>query len=67
MAGENILNGGLDVCRQLRDDVSELNASRTRSADTEASAIQTEKTIKAKEKVINDEINAATKKRLEVI
>lgn len=67
MAGENILNGGLDVCRQLRDDVSGLNASRTRSADTEASAIQTEKTITAKEKAINDEINAATKKRLEEI
>lgn len=67
MPTENVLNGGLDVCKQLRSDVSELYASRTRSADTEVSAAQTEKTIKAKEKAINDEINAATKKRQEEI
>lgn len=67
MAGENILSGGLDDCRQLRNDVSELYASRTRSTDAENSAAQTEKTIKAKEKAINDEINAATKKRQDEI
>jgi len=67
MAGENILSGGLDDCRQLRSDVSELYASRTRSTDAESSAAQTEKAIKAKEKAINDEINAATKKRQDEI
>lgn len=67
MAGENILSGGLDDCRQLRSDVSELYASRTRSTDAEGSAAQTEKTIKAKEKAINDEINAATRKRQDEI
>ena len=67
MAGDNILTGGLDDCRQLRSDVSELYASRTRSVDAENSAKQTEKAIKAKEKAINDEITAATKKRQEEI
>lgn len=67
MAGENILTGGLEECRQLRSDVSELYASRTRSADAESSAVQTEKVIKAKEKAINDEISAATKKRQDAI
>ncbi len=67
MAGENILSGGLDDCRQLRNDVSELYSSRTRSTDAENSAMQTEKTIKAKEKAINDEINAATRKRQDEI
>lgn len=67
MAGENILSGGLDDCRQLRSDVSELYSSRTRSTDAESSAAQTEKAIKAKEKAINDEINAATKKRQDEI
>ena len=67
MAGENILTGGLEECRQLRSDVSELYASRTRSADAESSAAQTEKAIKAKEKTINDEISAATKKRQDEI
>jgi len=67
MAGENILTGGLTDCRQLRNDVSELYASRTRSKDAETSAAQTEKTIKAKEKTISDEINAATKKRQDEI
>jgi len=67
MTGENILNGGLEDCRQLRSDVSELYASRTRSRDAENSATQTEKTIKAKEKAISDEINVATKKRQDEI
>lgn len=67
MSGENILSGGLDVCKQMRSDVSELYASRTRSTDTEVSAAQTEKAIKAKEKAINDEINTAVKKRQDEI
>jgi len=67
MTGENILTGGLEDCRQLRSDISELYASRTRSTDAENSAAQTEKAIKAKEKAINEEINAATKKRQEEI
>lgn len=67
MAGENILTGGLEECRQLRSDVSELYASRTRSTDAESSAAQTEKAIKAKEKAISDEINVATKKRQDEI
>lgn len=67
MAGENILTGGLEECRQLRSDVSELYASRTRSTDAENSAAQTEKAIKTKEKQISDEINAATKKRQDEI
>lgn len=67
MAGENILTGGLEECRQLRSDVSELYACRTRSTDAEASAVQTEKAVKAKEKAINEEINAATKKRQDEI
>jgi len=67
MAGENILTGGLEECRQLRSDVSELYASRTRSTDAESSAAQTEKAIKAKEKAISDEISVATKKRQDEI
>jgi len=67
MTGNNILTGGLDDCRQLRSDVSELYASRTRSTDAENSATQTEKAIKAREKAINEEINAATKKRQDEI
>lgn len=67
MADENILNGGLEDCRQLRSDVSELYASRTKSADAKVSATQTEKAIKAKEKAINDEISAATKRRVDEI
>ncbi len=67
MADGNILNGGLEDCRQLRSDVSELYASRTKSADAKVSATQTEKAIKAKEKAINDEISAATKRRVDEI
>ena len=67
MAGDNILTGGLEDCRQLRSDVSELYASRAKSTDAEASAVQTEKAIKAKEKAMNDEIAAATKKRQDEI
>ena len=67
MADDNILNGGLEDCRQLRSDVSELYASRTKSADAKVSATQTEKAIKAKEKAINDEISAATKRRVDEI
>lgn len=67
MAESNILSGGLSDCRQLRSDVSELYASRTKSSDAEISATQTEKAIKVKEKVMGDEISAATKKRQEEI
>lgn len=67
MAGENILTGGLDDCRQLRSDVSELYASRAKSTDADVSAVQTEKAIKAKEKAMNDEIAVATKKRQDEI
>ncbi len=67
MADGNILNGGLEDCKKLRSDVSELYASRTKSTDAKASAAQTEKAIKAKEKAINDEINAATKRRVDEI
>lgn len=67
MAEGSILSEGLVVCRQLRSDASELYSSRTRSADAEASATQTEKTIKTKEKAINDEIVTAIKKRQDEI
>lgn len=67
MADGTILNGGLEDCRQLRSDVSELYASRTKSADAKVSATQTEKAIKAKEKAVNDEISAATKRRVDEI
>lgn len=67
MADGNILSGGLEECKQLRSDVSELYAARTKSTDAKTFAAQTEKAVKAKEKAINDEINAATKRRVDEI
>ena len=67
MADGNILSGALEECKKLRSDVSELYASRTKSTDAKASATQTEKAIKAKEKTINDEISTTARRRADEI
>ncbi len=62
---ENILNGGIEICKKIRDDLKGLADARNGAEAAKAAAAQGEKTVKAKEKAIKDEIAATIKKRKE--
>ncbi|MBO7401390.1 MAG: hypothetical protein J6U10_00185 [Lachnospiraceae bacterium] len=62
---ENILNGGLEVCTQIRDTLKELSETRSGADEARSAAAQADKAVKAKEKAVKDEIAATIKKRKE--
>ncbi len=64
---ENVLNGGLEVCKQIRDRLRDFTEARKGAEEAKNAAANGDKTVKAKEKAVKDEIAATIKKRKEEI
>lgn len=64
---ENILNNGLETCREIKATLEELASVKIRAEEAKNAAAQGEKSVKAKEKAIKDEIDATLKKRKDEI
>ena len=62
---DNVLQGGLDVCMRIRDDLKSFNEARSGAEAAKAAAVTGEKTVKNMEKSVKDEIVATVKKRKE--
>jgi len=64
---ENILNCGLDVSKEIKANLEELAASKLNAEAAKNAAAQGEKSVKAKDKAVKDEIANTLKKRKEEI
>lgn len=64
---ENILNNGLETCKEIKATLEELAAVKARAEEARNAVAQGEKSVKTKEKAIKDEIDSTLKKRKEEI